>query len=393
MSEYAKHLLPSGATGLEKGLATVDTERLALLPPQALLRLLDPLTCPAVFLPALAFELSVEEEWDLAVTEAQQRALLANAYALNAKKGTPFAIKRGLAVVGFPGATLVEGKPEVRHDRVILKRNGRFRYNSSARWALFDVHVPLAAGQAFEAAERARVLRGIEIWQRAACYLDTLRAVVAPEVVRDTPAMVDPVVRVGLVLHPHRDTPRDGRHRRGGARRYAYDGRDRHDGQVPRDGSGATTGTLRFGAERVDATVAVRVRISARRGTALHFDKAVLRDGSIRRGFVGALMRPNIAPILVPLPTDRITRGPTILRDAAIVYDGALPRGYDGALMRLGSEPVIVQHPSRTIRRPPSLRYDAAAFRDGTLTRGSNGALMRLAQRGQFSPGFDEGFA
>ena len=344
------HLLPPNATALERALSIVDGERLALFPPQVLLRLLDPLTCPAAFLPALAFELSVEEEWDLAVTEAQQRALLANAYALNAKKGTPFAIKRGLAVIGYPGATLVEGKPEVLHDGIIRRRNGRFRYNSPARWALFDVEVPLADDQSLDASDRARVLRGIETWQRAACYLDVLRAVVRPVVVRDAPAAIVPVARVALEIPVRRDTPRDGRYRRGALRTYRYDGLDRHDGSVPRDGARLVAPTIRFGVQQVDLSLRVGVTIAASRGPTLRFDGAALRDGSLRRG-------------------------------------------HDGAIIRLGPEPVVIEQLADVITRPPALRFDGVIQRDGTYGRAFNGALVRFDATGTFSSGFDEGFA
>lgn len=287
MSEYAQHLLPSGATGLEKTLSTVDAERLALFPPQVLLGLLDPQTVPKAFLPALALQRSVEEEWDLAVTEQQQRDLLANAYALNARKGTPFAIKRGLAVLGYPGVTLKEGYAPIRHDGTI-RRNRRWQYNSNGFWALFDVNLPLSAAQGLDAAERARVLRGVEIWQRAACYIRLLNVQSTSLAERPVPAKALPLIHVGVTLLALRDTPRDGRFRRTGATRYRYDGRFRHDGTVPRDRRIIADDGLKFGPPNTQPQIGVHTTIVAERRPSLTYDGTVPRNGTLRRNYRGA---------------------------------------------------------------------------------------------------------
>ena len=367
MSEV-DHLLPGNATSLERALSTIDGEQLALFPPQVLLKLLDPFTAPRAFLPAMAFQNSVEEEWDLAVTETQQRALIANAYALNAKKGTPFAIKRGLAVLGFPGATLVEGFPVLRHDASIAKRNGRSSYNSEGRWALFDVRLPISSMQPFGDAERLRVLRGIEIWQRAACYLRALSLATEITIIRESDAAAVLRVHIGLHLSAHRDTPRDGRFRRAGLRRYRYDGLWSHDAVPARDGSllPLADDVLRFGVQQVDPHLVVHLQLKQDRPPSLRFDRAIRRDGSYARGYTGALMRqPGTRTGIGGLyaVAERAS-----LRDGAITFDGAVRRGAGVPTVRL------------SLRGYRQLRHNGALVRggqtfDGTAPR--TGALLR----------------
>lgn len=368
MSEYAQHLLPSGATGLEKALSTVDAERLALLPPQVLLGLLDPQSVPKAFLPALAVQRSVEEEWHLARTESQQRDLLANAYALNARKGTPFAIKRGLAVLGFPGVTLIEGFPTLIHDGAIGKRNGRERYRTTARWALFDVRLPLAADQALDDAERARVLAGIEIWQRAACYLRALRAVANLEILRLSDAAAAITVHVGLKLPARRDTPRDGRFRRGGVLRHRYGGLDLHAGAFLRDGAALPlpADVLRFGVQQVDPRLGVHLHLRQDRPASLRFDAAIRRDGSLPRGFNGALVRQHrrVGWGGLAAAAERAH-----LRGGLFAFDGSVMRGpgLPAAAVILRARRLL-RHDGQTARGSGPL-LDGSALRNGAVSR------------------------
>lgn len=368
MSEAVAHLLPpESSTPLERALSVIDGERLALYPPARLLDVLDPATCPAAFLPALAYESSVEEEWHLAVTEAQQRALIANAYALNTKKGTPFAIKRGLAVIGYPGVTLVEGFPALAHDRAILKRNGRVSYNSDGRWALFDVRVPLTSVQAFDDPERLRVLRGIEIWQRAACYLRALSLATILTVIRPEAASALLRAHIGLHLTTRRDTPRDGRYRRAGLRRVRYDGAVAHDGAPIRDGAALPLpgGVLRFGVQQVDPRLGVHLHVEQLRPPSIRFDAAILRDGSLPRGYNGALMRRHRRADLGGFSA--IAVRPT-LRDGSTPFSGALQRGtgVPAASTDLRTHRLL-RHDGKRLRSGQT--YDGIAARAGALHR------------------------
>lgn len=97
-------LLPPNSTQLEHAqAASSDVDQL----PVELRTLWSAEHCPAAFLPYLAWALSVDF-WDMATTEAQQRALIAGAIAWHRKRGTPWAIKQALAAIGYPVLELVE---------------------------------------------------------------------------------------------------------------------------------------------------------------------------------------------------------------------------------------------------------------------------------------------
>ncbi len=67
----------------------------------------DPARCPAALLPWLAWQWHVDG-WESAQTEAQQRALIADSWALHQYKGTPWAVSRALAAIGLDDARLIE---------------------------------------------------------------------------------------------------------------------------------------------------------------------------------------------------------------------------------------------------------------------------------------------
>lgn len=97
-------MLPPNSTALERALAA--SSGVELLPVE-LDKLWSANDCPAPFLPYLAWALAVDF-WDMATTEAQQRALIAGAIAWHQKRGTPWAIRQALAAIGYPVLDLVE---------------------------------------------------------------------------------------------------------------------------------------------------------------------------------------------------------------------------------------------------------------------------------------------
>jgi phage tail P2-like protein len=92
-------LLPSHATPRERALAQVDA-RLDDRAAEAarITALKDPATCPAAYLPYLAWERSVDV-WDAAWPEDVQRAVVAAAPLVHAHKGTPAGLKAALAAL------------------------------------------------------------------------------------------------------------------------------------------------------------------------------------------------------------------------------------------------------------------------------------------------------
>ncbi|MEW5729238.1 MAG: phage tail protein I [Pseudomonadota bacterium] len=104
------HLLPPNATPQERALS-LATARLAdmAVPIASLWRAGE---CPADLLPWLAWAMSVEEEWSLCVTEADQRALIARALDLHRHKGTAWAMRNALGVFGVEAEMIEWWQPE-----------------------------------------------------------------------------------------------------------------------------------------------------------------------------------------------------------------------------------------------------------------------------------------
>ncbi|WP_321815691.1 MULTISPECIES: phage tail protein I [unclassified Paraburkholderia] len=129
-------LLPPNATTLEKrtaaALAVVDN-----LPTMAR-EYWNPDTCPAVLLPYLAAEVSVDG-WELAESDEARRALIKGAIQLHQKRGTPWAVREVIRRLGFGEVEIIEG----RHVR---RRDGSARYNGdhahgreNGQWAQYIV--------------------------------------------------------------------------------------------------------------------------------------------------------------------------------------------------------------------------------------------------------------
>ncbi|MGJ4927468.1 phage tail protein I [Bradyrhizobium sp. HKCCYLRH3095] len=87
---YADHLLPPNATALEQVISAVGTRVQDVPVPIDLLK--RPLEVPEPFLPALAFELSVDE-WKPGWSLTRRRAITAASILLHQKKGTAYTLR------------------------------------------------------------------------------------------------------------------------------------------------------------------------------------------------------------------------------------------------------------------------------------------------------------
>ena len=128
---------------------------------------------PAVVLPELALQFGVlgDAGWSLASTVLEQRALLKDAFALHRKKGTPWSIKRALALVGWPGITLQEGLPGIEFNGARVY-DGSFTY-AGPRWALFTATQPYPNKQV-SAQDLATIKAAINYWKPLRCILDSV---------------------------------------------------------------------------------------------------------------------------------------------------------------------------------------------------------------------------
>lgn len=98
--------LPPNATAQERALEAT-LARLGDVPVD-LRGLWNPDTCPAAFLPWLAWAFSVDE-WVPTWPESTKRQVIKDSYSVHAKKGSVASVKEALAAAGFGDATIVEG--------------------------------------------------------------------------------------------------------------------------------------------------------------------------------------------------------------------------------------------------------------------------------------------
>lgn len=150
-------LLPPSAARSERHLEAA-TARLGDVP-VPIAPLWRPDTCPPALLPWLAWTLSVDDEWDLAGTDAARRELVASALDLHRYKGTPFAVRRALGACGVD-ARLVEWW----HDGI----DGLDVHQFAVR-----AHIagPLRPGALWDRTTMAGVARAIDCYKPARSHL------------------------------------------------------------------------------------------------------------------------------------------------------------------------------------------------------------------------------
>lgn len=101
----------------------------------------NPATCPAAFLPWLAWALSVDE-WSPDWTEQTQRAAIAASIGVHRRKGTVAALRAAIAAAGYGDVDVVERYALARHDGARRHNGGNDNYAIGAddfgnpiRWA------------------------------------------------------------------------------------------------------------------------------------------------------------------------------------------------------------------------------------------------------------------
>ncbi len=150
------------------------TQRLSALPLDGLLTYLVDAT-PAAFLPELGQQLHIMpmEGWQFARSADECRALIRASIGLHKKKGTPWALRRMLAVAGF-GATsaITEGGMQQRYDGTVFA-DGSDLF-AGAAWASFRVDVDLGDNAALDAATPAMVRSLVDAWRPVGRHLSRL---------------------------------------------------------------------------------------------------------------------------------------------------------------------------------------------------------------------------
>ncbi|MBZ0253227.1 MAG: phage tail protein, partial [Candidatus Methylomirabilis sp.] len=126
-------------------------------------------------LPHLAWGFGVLDDplWERADTAAKKRAFLKEALLLKRRKGTPWSIRRALAIAGWT-ATIQHRFPPVLHDAEI-KHDGSYTYNlAGRRWAHFDVTLLLATTEEPDAPTQEYLRRVIRWYKPASRRLRSL---------------------------------------------------------------------------------------------------------------------------------------------------------------------------------------------------------------------------
>ena len=166
-----RDLLPPSVTRLEHLAAATLASNLT---PELITSTRFADTCPAPMLPWLAWARSVDW-WELAESEDQQRALIKASYRLHQRKGTPWAIKEALNVLGFGDSTIIERATGRRYDGT-LSYNGNEPHGDPTRWAVYRVILtrPVTTEQA------NRIKRLLAEMAPARCHLSALDYTSAP---------------------------------------------------------------------------------------------------------------------------------------------------------------------------------------------------------------------
>ncbi len=100
----------------------------------------------------------------IAITSDAERELLKSAIPLHRTRGTPFAIKRALAALGWQSVALLEGQD----------RWGANQYPASEGWAVFRVIIELAEGQPVTAGAANPIIAAVNFFKPARAWLDSV---------------------------------------------------------------------------------------------------------------------------------------------------------------------------------------------------------------------------
>lgn len=110
-------------------------KRLDSLPPFALIMLID--ITPKSALTAFADHFSlIGDGWEFAKGETEQRELIKGAIQIHRHKGTPWAIKRTLTLLGFGDCELEERFGYYEHDGAI-NHDSNHRYGVAGHWTYY----------------------------------------------------------------------------------------------------------------------------------------------------------------------------------------------------------------------------------------------------------------
>lgn len=167
--QVRERLLPTHCAPQELTLEDA-TARIGRVPVQ--LRMLwRPRDCPTALLPWLAWTLSVDE-WDPAWPEAVQRAMIAESALLHARKGTPWAVKRALQLMGYSNVEVLEGSTYRRDGTHV--RDGAINHGGDIGSYEFDIRLNIGAIP--DPASITEIRRRVSMYKNARSHLRNIIA-------------------------------------------------------------------------------------------------------------------------------------------------------------------------------------------------------------------------
>lgn len=170
-----ERLVPTGVRDARSLALAQLAARLGSLPTEKLLTtLVDQVD--AALLPYLAEHYSVTgyDGWILALTEADQRALILRAIELHVHKGTPWAVKESIKACGYPDASMTEHHPTLLLDGSWTFDGSEYFSSPVGQWALFRVLVQLGEDLPLSAYSRGLIRGSIDAYQRRSSTLQAL---------------------------------------------------------------------------------------------------------------------------------------------------------------------------------------------------------------------------
>jgi phage tail P2-like protein len=161
-------LLPPSSSLSERALEGAVERAFTTPDADVIARMWNPDTCPAAFLPWLAWALSVDT-WDAGWTEETQRAVIRASIAVHRRKGTRAAVRTALDAAGYGDAELIEDFGWDYYNGASL-HDGSIDHQPGDHWAEYRVILarPMTVAQSL-------VVRAIlDAVQPARCHLKVL---------------------------------------------------------------------------------------------------------------------------------------------------------------------------------------------------------------------------
>jgi len=326
-------LLPISATPQERALSEITGRRIESIP-VPIRSLWHPWECPLEFLPWLAWALSVDW-WDDAWPEDVKRKVVAGSIAIHRHKGTPWAVREYLKILGYRDVQIFEGVEPLRHDGQ-HQRGGLYEYVNPGHWALFRVVCDLGNDMGLNAESTDRVVSAINAAKNLRSHLYAVGYRITLSDFNETNRADSLLLRVGLKLSAKRPAVRDGSVFRSNAGPWLRDGGVAYAGAAR---TGSVSGPY-FGLPSFRCPVTIGLQSKSSRAA------RCLRDGSVN--YAGR-SRASGAPLE---RNDYTTIRQIIMRDGSRARSGF----YGAKIIKLSTETAFPARDGR-YRRDESIRH------------------------------------